>query len=187
MTDVKKLSLISAAAVLLLVSSPIYSFAQSNNLASSKGAGGSSQAALALPSLTLMEASAQLKSDKAGLQRALKRLEADEAKLKSDKASGRMSAESKDAMKIYTDEQFDKGEKKDIAADKSGSQQMKSDKAALQHAQKRLEADESKLKSDTASGKMSVESKDSMKAYTDGQAVKGEKKDIAADKAKGAK
>ena len=31
----------------------------------------------------------------------------------------RMSAESKDAMKIYTDEQADKGEKKDVAADKA--------------------------------------------------------------------
>ena len=31
----------------------------------------------------------------------------------------RMLAESKDAMKVYTDEQADKGEKKDIAADKA--------------------------------------------------------------------
>ena len=31
----------------------------------------------------------------------------------------RMLAESKDAMKLYTDEQGDKGEKKDIAADKA--------------------------------------------------------------------
>ena len=31
----------------------------------------------------------------------------------------RMSVESKDAMKVYTDEQADKGEKKDIAADKA--------------------------------------------------------------------
>ena len=34
---------------------------------------------------------------------------------------------------------------------------------------------------------MSAESKDAMKVYTDGQAVKGENKDIAADKAKVAK
>jgi hypothetical protein len=32
-----------------------------------------------------------------------------------------MSAESKDAMKVYTDEQADKGEKKDIAADKGAA------------------------------------------------------------------
>jgi hypothetical protein len=31
----------------------------------------------------------------------------------------RMLAGSKDAMKVYTDEQADKGEKKDIAADKA--------------------------------------------------------------------
>jgi hypothetical protein len=30
-----------------------------------------------------------------------------------------MSAESQDAMKLYTDEPADKGEKKDIAADKA--------------------------------------------------------------------
>jgi hypothetical protein len=46
-------------------------------------------------------------------------LEGDEAKLQSDTASGRMSAESKDAMKVYTDEHFVKGEKTDIAGDKA--------------------------------------------------------------------
>lgn len=140
--------------------------------------------AIAQGSLTVKDAMAQLKADEAGLQRALKRLKVDEAKLKSDTASGRMSAESKDAMKVYTDENFDKGEKKDIAADKSGSLQMKFDKAALQRAMKRLDTDEATLKSDTASGRMSAESKDAMKVYTDGKAAKGEKKDIAADKAK---
>ena len=174
MTDVKKLSLISVATVLLLASSPTYSFAQS------KGADASS-------SMTLVEASAQLKADKAGLKRALKRLKADEAMLKSDEASGRMSAESRDAMKIYTNERFDNGEEKDLSADKSGSLQMKSDKAALQHAQRRLDAADARLKSDKASGKMSAESNDSMKVYTDGQTVKGEKKDIAADRAKSAR
>lgn len=187
MTDVKKLSLISTAAVLLLVSSPIYASAQSNSPASAKGADSAGQSAAAQPSLALKEASAQLQTDKSALQRALKRLEIDEAALKSDTASGRMSATSKDAMKVYTDEQFDKGEKKDIAADKTGSLQMKADKTALQRSLKRLEHDEATLKSDTASGRMSAESKDAMKVYTDGQAVKGENKDIAADKAKVAK
>jgi hypothetical protein len=140
--------------------------------------------AAAQPSLALEEAAAQLNSDKTALQRALKRLEIDEAKLKSDMASGRMSAESKDAMKVYTGGQFVKGEKTDIAADKTGSLQMKADKTASQRALKRLEGDEATLKSDTASGRMSAESKDAMKVYTDGQFVKGEKTDIAADKAK---
>jgi hypothetical protein len=184
MTDVKKLSLISAAAVLLLANSPMQSSAQSNNPASSKGTAKQSVTAIAKSSPAANEAAAQLQSDKAALQRALKRLEADEATLKSDTASVKMSAESKDAMKVYTDAQAIKGEKKDIAADKLGSLQMKGDKAALQRALSRLEADEATLKSDTASGRMSAESKDAMKAYIDEQAVKGEKKDIAADKTK---
>jgi hypothetical protein len=140
--------------------------------------------ATAQPSLTLEEAAAQLKSDKAALERAHRRLEIDEAKLKSDIASGRMSAESKDAMKVYTEEQFVKGDKTDIATDKTGSLQMKADKTALQRALKRLEGDEATLKSDTASGRMSAESKDAMKVYTDERFVKGEKTDTAADKAK---
>jgi hypothetical protein len=140
--------------------------------------------AAAQPSLALAEAAAQLKSDKAALERAHRRLEIDEAKLKSDIASGRMSAESKDAMKVYTEEQFVKGDKTDIATDKTGSLQMKADKTALQRALKRLEGDEATLKSDTASGRMSAESKDAMKVYTDEHFVKGEKTDIAADKAK---
>jgi len=139
--------------------------------------------ATAQPSL-LEEAAAQLKSDKAALERAHRRLEIDEAKLKSDIASGRMSAESKDAMKVYTEEQFVKGDKTDIATDKTGSLQMKADKTALQRALKRLEGDEATLKSDTASGRMSAESKDAMKVYTDERFVKGEKTDTAADKAK---
>ena len=49
-----------------------------------------------------------------------------------------MAAESKDAERVYKDQQAIKGEKKDIAADKPGSLQMKSDKAALQ---KRRKAD----------------------------------------------
>ena len=146
-----------------------------------------SLAAIAQPSPAVKEVAAQMKSDKAGLQHILKRLEADEATLKSDTASGRMSAESKDAMKVYTQERADKGEKKDIAADKSGSLQLKSDKATLQHALKRLGADEATLKSDTASGRMSAESKDAMKVYTQELAEKGENKDIAIDKEKVAK
>jgi hypothetical protein len=62
--------------------------------------------------------------------------------------------------------------------------QLKSDKAALERAQRRLEIDEAKLKSDTASGRMSAESKDAMSVYTDEHFVRGEKTDIAADKAK---
>ena len=45
-------------------------------------------------------ASLQMKSDKAGLQRQLKRLEIAEARLKADKSSGKMAAESKDSIAV---------------------------------------------------------------------------------------
>lgn len=141
-------------------------------------------AAIAQPSLAVQEDSAQLKSDIASLQRQVERLKAAEATLTANTASGRMSATSKDEKKDYDDRQFIQGEKKDIAADVPGSLQMKVDKAALQRALRRMEADEAALKSDTASGRMSAESKDAFKVYTDLQAVKGEKTDIATDKAK---
>lgn len=137
--------------------------------------------ATARPSLAVKEDAAQLKSDKAALERQIKRLDADEARLKSDTASGRMSAESKDAYEVYQDRQAVKGEKKDIAVDKVASLQMKSDKAALHRQIKRLEAAEARLKADKAEGKMAAESKDSERVYKDQQAIKGEKKDIAAD------
>jgi hypothetical protein len=72
-----------------------------------------------------------------------------------------------------------------MAADKTGSLQMKADKTALQRALRRLEGDEATLKSDTASGRMSAESKDAMQGYTHAQAVKSEGTNIAADKGKG--
>ena len=137
----------------------------------------------AQPSLAVKENQAQLKVDKAALQRLIKRLDADEARMKADKAEGKMSAESKDAYEVYRAKQATKGEEKDIAADKTASLQMKADKAALKRQIKRLEAAEARMKADKAEGKMAAESKDSEKVYKDQQAVKGEKKDIAADKA----
>lgn len=137
--------------------------------------------AFAQPPLAVKEDAAQLKSDKATLQREIKRLQTDQARLKSDTASGRMSAESKDAYAVYTTKQAITGDAKDIAADKASSLQMKSDEAVLQRQVRRLEAAEARLKPDTEEGKMAAESKDAEKVYKDQQAVKGEKKDIAAD------
>jgi hypothetical protein len=127
------------------------------------------------------EDAAQLQSDKAALQRQINRLDADEARLKSDTASGRMSAESKDAYQIYTGKQAIEGRKKDLAADKKGSMQMKLDKAALQRQMKRLDVAEARLKGDTDAGKMASMSKDSEKVFKDKQAVQGEKKAIGTD------
>lgn len=130
------------------------------------------------------EDTAQLQSDKAALKRQLNRLEADEARLKSDIASGRMSAESKDAYQVYTGKNAVEGTKKVIAADKVGSMQMKSDKAALQRQIKRLDIAEERLKSDTDAGKMASMSKDSERVFKDKQAVEGEKKAVATDSMK---
>jgi hypothetical protein len=130
------------------------------------------------------EDAAQLQSDKAALQRQLNRLDADEKRLKSDSASGRMSAESKDAYQVYTGKQAIEGTKKDLAADKKGSMQMKADKAALQRQIKRLDAAEARLKGDTDAGKMASMSKDSEKVFKDKQAAESEKKVMATDSMK---
>jgi hypothetical protein len=125
----------------------------------------------------------QLRSDKAALQRQINRMDADEARLKSDTASGRMSAESKDAYSVYKQQLAIKGEKKDIADDKAFSLQMKLDKAGLQRQIKRLDVAEARLKADAKEGKMAAESKDADKVYKDQLTAAGEKKDVSADKA----
>jgi hypothetical protein len=142
-----------------------------------------SVAVSAQPSLAVKEDQAQLKADKAALHRQIKRLEADEARWKADQAEGKMSAMSKDAYEVYMRKKAVMGEAKDITNDKAFSLQMKADKAALQRQIKQLEAAEARLKADKAEGKMAAESKDSLRVYEDKQAIKGEKKDIAADKA----
>ena len=59
-----------------------------------------------------------------------------------------MAMQSKDSESVYRDQQYMKGEKEIIAADKAGSPQMKADKAALQIEEKLLRADKSKLNAD---------------------------------------
>ncbi|MGH8765864.1 MAG: hypothetical protein ACRET8_09115 [Burkholderiales bacterium] len=133
---------------------------------------------------TAKEDMAQLTADKAALQRQIKRMDSDQARLKSDLASGRMSAESKDAYDVYLARQTVTGEKTDIAHDKAASLQMKADKEALQRQVKRLTLAEARLKSDTAEGKMAAESKDAEKLLKDKQAVKAEEKQVSADHSK---
>jgi len=143
-----------------------------------------SGATLAQTHHPVKESAAQLKTDKAALNRQLKRLQADEARLQSDAAAGRMSAESRDAYAVYNAKQAVAGEAKDIAADKDASMQMKADEAALQRQIKRLEAAEARLKADKEEGKMAAMSRDSEKVYKDQQAIKGERTDLSADQAK---
>ena len=140
--------------------------------------------AIAQGSSAAKEDREQLQSDKAALKRQLNRLEVDEARLKSDIASGRMSAESKDAYQVYTGKKAVEGTKKVIAADKAGSTQMKFDKAALQRQIKRLDIAEKRLKSDTDAVKMVSTSEDSERVFEDKQAVEGEKEALATDSIK---
>jgi len=140
-------------------------------------------AAAASP-IAVRENAAQLKADEAALQRQLKRLQDDQATLKKDTVSGRMSAESKDAYAVYRAKEAVKGERKDIAADKAGSLQMKTDEDALHREVRRLELAEARLKADTQEGKMAAESADAERVYQDQLAVKAEQKQIMADKAK---
>ena len=135
----------------------------------------------AASTLATRESASQLKADKAALQRQIKRLDADEERLKTDSASGRMSAESKDAYEVYRSEKAVKGEKGQVGKDKVASLQMEADKAALQRQMKRLDVAELRLKADAKEGRMAAESKDAERVYKDRQAVNGEKKAIAND------
>ncbi|MEP7247699.1 MAG: hypothetical protein ABI885_28990 [Gammaproteobacteria bacterium] len=139
--------------------------------------------AIAAQPIAVREASSQLKADQAALQRQLKRLQADQVRLKKDTASGRMSAESRDAYEVYNAQQATAGEAKVIAEDDAGSLQMKADEAALQRQIKRLNTAIARNKADYSEGKMAAESRDAEKVYLDKMAVRGEKKDLSQDSA----
>ena len=127
---------------------------------------------------------AQLLSDKAALQRFERQNRIDEAKLKADKASGNVAAQSRDSEMLSKDRQAVNSEKKVVADDKPDSQKLKTDRVALQREEKQWMADAATLKADKASGRMAAVSPDSEKVYQDNRYIKGESKDIAADEAK---
>ncbi len=60
--------------------------------------------------------------------------------------------------------------------------QLKQDAAALSRDEEQLRAHRMKLQSDTREGRMVAESKDAEKLYQDRMYLKGEQKDVAADK-----
>lgn len=149
-------------------------------------------AALALASLTaaaqpaaaVKQDALQLKADQEALQDELRQLKADEAKLESDAASGRMSATSSDSYEVYLDRRAIAGEKKDIARDRPGSLQMKTDREALDRQVAQLRLDEKHLKSDAAEGRLAATSPDAQRVYDDRRAIKAERIQIAADRAR---
>ena len=136
------------------------------------------------PTVSIREAKAQLRSDEAALSTEQRQLRADEARLKADRAAGRLAGMSPDALKVYKDQKAIKEETKVIALDDPRSLQWKADKAALRIEEKLLAADKATLRADKIDGKMAAQSEDSEKAYQDLQSINGEKKDIAADRAK---
>jgi hypothetical protein len=68
-------------------------------------------------SSAMQQARLQLQTDQAAQTSERMQLRADQQTLKTDSHSGRMAAESKDAEKVYKDQQYLSGENKDIAAD----------------------------------------------------------------------
>lgn len=141
-------------------------------------------AAPAQLSAAVKEDRTQLKADDNALAREEAQLRADRDTLTADTRSGRMSAMSEDSEKIYKDRQYIEGQEKDIARDKPGSLQMKSDREALQLEERQLAFDQMTQRADARAGRMSAISDDSERVYRDRQAVKAQEKQIHADRAK---
>jgi hypothetical protein len=130
------------------------------------------------------EDQAQTKADDSALARERAQRQVDEKTLRADTRSGRMAAESPDEENVYKDRQAIRGEDKDIAGDKPGSLQRKSDTAALRREDENANADAQKWAADTDSGRMAAESTDAEKVYRDQQAIRGQENAITADRAK---
>jgi len=130
------------------------------------------------------EDQAQTKADASALARERARLRLDDKTLGADTNSGRMAAESPDGEKVYKDRQAIRGEKNDIARDKPGSLQERSDKSALQREEETLKADANTWAADAKSGRMAAESADAEKVYREQQAIKGQQNAIGADRRK---
>jgi hypothetical protein len=138
----------------------------------------------AAQSTAVKEDQAQTKADASALARERAQLQVDEKTLRADTRSGRMAAESPDEENIYKDRQAIRGEKTDVAGDKPGSLQRKSDRTALQREDESSNADAQKWAADTTSGRMSAESTDAEKVYRDQQAIRGQENAITADRGK---
>jgi hypothetical protein len=139
--------------------------------------------AFAQSTAAVKEDQAQSKADGSALARDRARLRSDETTLGTDIRSGRMAAESRDEEKVYKDRQAIRGEKKDLAGDKPGSLQRKSDATALRRENENLKADANTWAADARSGRMAAESADAEKVYRDQQGIKGQETAITADRA----
>jgi len=130
------------------------------------------------------EDGAQLTADQTELVREKAQVATDEVVLRRDRAEGRMSAESPDALRVYHGQEDIRGMKKDLAADRSGSLQAAADRRDLKAERQTLVADETTLRQDAAHGRMAAMSSDAERVYQDRQAVHGQQHAIAADEAK---
>ena len=127
---------------------------------------------------------AQTKADTAAIARERAQLRLDEKTLGADINSGKMAAESDDSEKVYKDRQTINSQRKDLARDKPGSLQQKSDRSALRRENENFNADAQKWATDARSGRMAAESRDAEKVYRDQQAIKGQEKASAVDRRK---
>ncbi|NLZ41323.1 MAG: hypothetical protein GX886_08745 [Comamonadaceae bacterium] len=125
----------------------------------------------------------QLAADRAALARERAGAAADEARLRRDKAEGRMAAESKDSMRVYRDQRAITGIKKDLAHDRPGTLQDKTDRAFLAGEHKALASDTKRLERNRAQGRMEATSPDAARVQQDRRAIAGQEKAIAEDKA----
>jgi uncharacterized membrane protein YkoI len=135
-------------------------------------------------SAAIKEDQVQLKANERALTIEEALLRGDRDTLKADLQSGRMSAMSEDSEQLYKDQQYIKGEQKDIARDKPGSPQMKSDQQALRREETQLASDQMTQRADARAGRMSAVSDDGERVYRDQQAIKAQEKQILAYRAK---
>ena len=132
----------------------------------------------------IREDGAQIKADEASLAWERARLQSDLNAQAQDMRSGRLSATSHDAERVYDDWQAINGETRVIAAEKPDSLQLNSDQAALQRDKLQLAADSKTLKADTRAGRMAAMSPDDENVYQDEQAIEAQQHVIALDRAK---
>lgn len=133
--------------------------------------------------LALARDGAQLKMDLSMLRWERKRYRADEARLKTDAAAGRMAAESKDAFAIYQDERAMRGERHDIAGEKAGLPQWREDEATLHRERGQLANARRQYAADAKAGRLAAVSPDAERVYQDRLAIGAEARQVRADEA----
>jgi hypothetical protein len=127
---------------------------------------------------------AQLKIDRAALDRDLVRMGADQDRLHADHRAGRLAAESDDSYRVYQDRQSISGQLYDLSRDAPGSLQKTQDLTQLHQYRAELARDKARLRQDTAAGLEAALSPDAKRAADDRAAVRAAERKVAADEAR---